>query len=191
MPFNGATDALDARDILRSVRSRARPLCYPPRPVNESLIEVPDAVKPGPGLSPWTHRTAEAMAEALYATHDGPPSRDRLARMSADLDDFARRAGPSARRSLWLCLLAVSLMVPMFLRRLTSFASLSLDDRIEGLSRMEASPLGVAFFGAKAILCIVWYEQPEGAAHVGYDAQCLSAVRRAKHGDALPLEAPR
>lgn len=157
--------------------------------MNASLIEVPDAVRPGPGLSPWTKRAAVAMAEALYATREGPPSAERLTRLTEDLDDFTRRAGPQARRSLWLCLVAVSLMVPMFLRRFAAFASLPVQARIEGLARMEASPLGVAFFGAKAILCIVWYEQPEGAAHVGYDGQCLTALRRARDGAALPTEA--
>lgn len=159
--------------------------------MNEPLIEVPDAVRPGPGLSPWTRRASSAMAEALFSTREGPPSSARLARLLEDLDDFTGRAGPQARRSLWLCLVAVSLLVPILLRRFTSFASLPVDERVEGLARMEASPLGVPFFGAKAILCVVWYEQPESAAHAGYDAQCLTMVRRSKQGEALTPEVSR
>lgn len=159
--------------------------------MNDPLIEVPDAVRPGPGLSPWTRRASSAMAEALFSTREGPPSAERLARLLEDLDDFTRRAGPQARRSLWLCLVAVSLLVPILLRRFASFASLPVAQRIDGLARMEASPLGVPFFGAKAILCVVWYEQPESAAHAGYDAQCLTTVRRSKHGEALSPEVAR
>ncbi len=159
--------------------------------MNDPLIEVPDAVRPGPGLSPWTRRASSAMAEALFCTREGPPSPERLTRLLEDLDDFTRRAGPQARRSLWLCLVAVSLLVPILLRRFASFASLPVAERVEGLARMEASPLGVPFFGAKAILCVVWYEQPESAAHAGYDAQCLTTVRRSKRGEALSTEVAR
>lgn len=125
------------------------------------------------------------MAEALFATHDAPPSRERLERLADDLDDFVRHAGARARRSLWLCLVAVSLMAPILLRRMRFFTSMPLVDRVEGLARMEASPLGLPFFGAKAILCVSWYEQPESAAHAGYDGVCLTALRREKHGAAL------
>lgn len=125
------------------------------------------------------------MAEALFSTAEGPPSRARLDRLVDDLDDFVGLAGAGARRSLWLCLLAVSALTPLLLRKLQGFASMSVADRIEGLARMEASPLGVPFFGAKAILCVSWYEQPESAAHAGYDGVCLSALRREKGGDAL------
>ncbi|MFO0630065.1 MAG: hypothetical protein U0325_31180 [Polyangiales bacterium] len=95
-----------------------------------------------------------------------------------------RRAG-AGRLSLRLCLLAVAWMAPLLMRRLGGFASMPRDARREGVERMEASPLGVPFFGAKAILCVVWYEHPDNARHAGYDGQCLTAVRRARDGAAL------
>jgi hypothetical protein len=42
---------------------------------------------------------------------------------------------------------------------------------------MERSALGLAVFGAKAILCIVYYEHPDAAGAVGFDASCLDGER--------------
>ena len=151
----------------------------------DPLIEVPDAVRPGAGLSVTARANAVALAEALFATTEGPPTAERLAAMADDLDDFVRRAGDRARRSLVLCLLAVAWMVPLFLRRLGGFTALPLAERTEGIARMEASPLGVPFFGAKAILCVIWYEHPEAARHAGYDGVCLTQLRRGRDGAAV------
>lgn len=151
-----------------------------------SLIEVPDAVRGAAGLSPRMRADAVALAEALFTTRDGPPPADRLAWLAEELDDFVRRAGPQARRSLGLCLLAVSLLAPLFVRRLGGFATLPNDLRSKGIERMEASPLGLPFFGAKAILCVVWYEHPENARWVGYDGSCLATLRRSRDAGVSP-----
>lgn len=132
---------------------------------------------------------AIALAEVLFATREGPPPADRLAWLADELDDFVRRAGAQARLSMRLCLLAVAWMAPLLMRRLGGFAAMPHGARREGVERMEASPLGIPFFGAKAILCVIWYEHPENARHAGYDAQCLAAVRRSRDGAAVTTEA--
>ena len=38
---------------------------------------------------------------------------------------------------------------------------------------MEETPLSLAFFGAKAVLCIVWYEHPDSAREIGWSSTCL------------------
>ena len=39
--------------------------------------------------------------------------------------------------------------------------------------RQWKTPLGLAVLGAKAMLCIVWYEHPAAQAEIGYDRGCL------------------
>lgn len=145
-----------------------------------SLIAVPDAVRGHVGLGPRLRADALALAEALFATREGPPPGEHLAWLGDELDDFLRHAGAHARRSFGLCLFAVSRLAPLFVGRLGGFARLPLDLRTRGLERMEASPLGLPFFGAKAILCVVWYEHPENAKRAGYDGGCLVGLRRSR-----------
>jgi hypothetical protein len=57
------------------------------------------------------------------------------------------------------------------------YRSLSLEDRSHALERLEQSPFALAVFGAKAILCIVYYEHPDAAKLVGYEAKCLGGGR--------------
>lgn len=159
--------------------------------VPEPSIEVPDAVRGGAGLSPGMRATAVALSEALFATRRGPPPADQLAWLADDLDDFLRRAGSHARWSMRLCLLAVAWMVPLFMRRLGGFAAMDLASRTEGLERMEASSLGVPFFGAKAILCVLWYEHEENARHAGYDGESLVSVRRSRTSGIVDAGAQR
>lgn len=158
-------------------------------PVSATSIEVPDAVRGGAGLTPGMRASTVALAEALFATREGPPAAETLAWLADDLDDFLRRSGDRARWSMRLCLLAVAIMVPLFARRLGGFASMDLEARSRGLERMEASSLGVAFFGAKAILCVLWYEHADNAEHAGYDGISLVEVRRSRERVSAPAEA--
>jgi len=44
------------------------------------------------------------------------------------------------------------------------------DLRARALERMERSPLSLALFGAKALVSIVYYEHPDPARSIGYEA---------------------
>lgn len=156
--------------------------------VSASSIEVPDAVRGGAGLTPGMRANAIALSEALFATRKGPPPAETLNWLADELDDFLRRAGARARWSMRLCLLAVAWMVPLFARRVGGFATMDLAARTHGLERMEASSLGVPFFGAKAILCVLWYEHEENAEHAGYDGVSLVEVRRSRERISLPTQ---
>ena len=72
-----------------------------------------------------------------------------------------------------LCVTAVALAAPWHIGRLSALHRLADDDRTRALERMERGPFGLAVFGAKAVLCILWYEHPEVARAVGYDGRCL------------------
>jgi hypothetical protein len=138
-----------------------------------SQVEVPDGVRGGRGLSPGARRVAIALAETLFETDAGPPPPDRLAWLGADLDHFFVHAGGRARSVFLLCITAIDLLAPLFVGAVGSFAAMPAARRHVALTRFEASPLGLAFFGAKTALCIVWYEHPAAAREVGFDGLCL------------------
>lgn len=136
-------------------------------------VVVPDAVIGGRGLSSGQRTVALALAETLFSTDAGPPPADRLQWLADDLDDFFAHSGARSRSVFVLCVTAIDLVAPLFVGRLGRFSKLTLAERFAALTRFEASPMGLAFFGAKAALCIVWYEHPAAAREVGFDGNCL------------------
>jgi hypothetical protein len=136
-------------------------------------VEVPDRVVGRVGMSSSMREATFALAEALFTTDEGPPPEERLAWLCDDLDHFLAHAGPRAKLSYWLCLTAISLVAPLMIGRLPPLRGLSREDRARALERLERSPLGLAVFGGKAILCIIYYEHPDAARLVGHDGKCL------------------
>ena len=125
------------------------------------------------GLTPRMRAATYAVAETLFTTDAGPPPAARLAWLCDDLDHFFVHAGPRARSVYRLCLLAISIIAPLLVLRLPPFRRLSREARSEALERMERGPLGLAVFGAKAPLSIVYYEHPDAARAIGFDPGCL------------------
>jgi len=145
--------------------------------VSIERIAVPDQAPPGPGLPPWARGATAALAEALFSTHDGPPPAERLTWLIDELDHFFGHAGARARVSYFLCLIACSWLAPLLSLRPGSLASQPLPERLDTLERFERHPLGLALFGAKAILCILYYEHPDASREVGFDGSCLRGAR--------------
>lgn len=142
-------------------------------------VHVPDAARPLPDgvMSPRMRQATFALAEVLFATEEGPAPTDRVSWLCDDLDHFFAHAGVRARAMYGLCLLGIGLMAPLLIGRLPPLRSLSFDDRARALETLEKSPFALAVFGAKALLCIVYYEHPEVAARVGHDGACLGGRR--------------
>lgn len=140
---------------------------------NPPRVEVEDAVVGRTGLTRRMRLATAAVAETLFTTREGPPPRERLEWLVDDLDHFFAQAGKRARFAYRLCLLAVSVLAPLMVMRLPPFRRLSAETRTRALERMERSALGLAVFGAKAVLCILYYEHPAAARLIGYDASCL------------------
>jgi alkanesulfonate monooxygenase SsuD/methylene tetrahydromethanopterin reductase-like flavin-dependent oxidoreductase (luciferase family) len=136
-------------------------------------VVVPDEIRGGSGLSPHARAVALALAETLFSTGSGPPSVERLTWLGDDLDHFFAHAGGRARAVFLLCITAIERVAPLFVGHIGRFSSMPRERRHIALTRFEASPAGLAFFGAKAALCIVWYEHPEAAREVGFDGLCL------------------
>lgn len=127
----------------------------------------------GRGVSRRAKLTSRAVAETLFTTREGPPPADRLDWLVDDLDDFLARAGSRARLIYRLCILAIAIVAPLLVWRLPPFRALSASRRTVALERLERSPLGLALLGAKAVLCILYFEHPDAAKLVGYDGACV------------------
>ena len=130
---------------------------------------VPDGMHtdwrmPGP-----LRRAARAFAEALFTDDAGPPPNDRLDWALDDLEHFLALSGGRARAVFQASMLAVTTLAPVTIRRAGPLWRLSIEERIEAIEAFERTPLGLAVFGAKALICIVYYEHPDSAAEIGFD----------------------
>lgn len=114
-------------------------------------------------------RAARAFAEAVFTADEGPPPSDRLDWAIDDLEHFLALSGPRARAVFQASMLAVTTLSPLTIRRAGPLWRLRIEDRIEAIEAFEKTPLGLAVFGAKALICIVYYEHPDSAAEIGFD----------------------
>jgi hypothetical protein len=135
-------------------------------------VDVADRVLGRRGISRRMRETSRAVAEALFTTHDGPPPPERLDWLTDELDDFIAQAGPRAKVVYALCLTGISTVAPLFVGRPIPYRFLSRELRARSLERLEKSPFGLAVFGAKAVLCILYYEHPDAEEAIGYDGKC-------------------
>lgn len=136
-------------------------------------VSVADEVKGRPGLTPRMKKASYVVAEALFRTEEGPPPPERLDWLVGEVDHFLAQAGPRARLIYRLCLLAISVLAPMMVWRLPPYRALPAVKRSEALERLERSPLGLAVFGCKMLLCILYYEHPDAARAIGFDGRCM------------------
>ncbi len=121
--------------------------------------------------------SARAVAEAVFSTESGPPPGDRLDWLALELEDFLARAGSRTRWMLRLALVAVSLLAPLLAGRLPPLRRLPLPERIRALCLLENSRLGAPVLAVKALLCVLYYEHPDAAREIGFDAECWGAPR--------------
>ena len=140
-------------------------------------VEVADGVRGRDGLTPRMRAATRGLAETLFTTEEGPPPASRLDWLVDDLDHFFRHAGKRARFLYRACLLAVSVIAPLLVFRPPPFRGMPQAERMRALDRMERGAFGLAVFGAKAVLCILYYEHPDAARAIGYDESCLGPLR--------------
>jgi hypothetical protein len=125
----------------------------PSPPAHDAVHERPPHAVPS-----WAHGAARHVAEALFADESGPPPADRLDWVTEDFVDFMARSPARARLILGACLLALTWLAPLFVWRFGPLSWLDVETRAEAMERLERSPLGFAALGAKAILCMIWFE---------------------------------
>lgn len=126
-----------------------------------------------PIVAPRMLRALVAIAEAIFCTHDGAPPRARLDWLERELEDFLARAGKQTRLVLGLATLAVSVAAPLLSLRFAPLRRLPVKERVRALARMEDSPFGAPVLAVKALLCVLYYENPDVQLEVGFDGQCL------------------
>jgi hypothetical protein len=127
---------------------------------------------------PALFRTARAVAESLFSAPDKAVPPQRLDWVASELCDIALHAGPRGFWTMRLLAFVLSLVAPLFVGRLGHVAALALPARTAALERMEASFAAPLVLALKAVLCTVWYEQPEIAAEVGWTGHSSGSIDR-------------
>ena len=97
----------------------------------------------------------------------------RLDWVERELRSFLGHAGAQARFVFGASVYAVTLLGPLVAGKFGAFAGLGLADRMHVLEKVEKSFLSTPLLGVKAILCIVYFEHPEAARHIGATGECL------------------
>lgn len=136
-------------------------------------MPVSDEIRGRPGLTARMRKATYAVAESLFRAPEGPPPSDRLHWLVDDVDHFLSKAGPRSRLIFRSCLLAISVLAPLTVWRVGPYRSLPDAKRAEALERLERSPFGLAVFGCKMLLCILYYEHPDAARLAGFDGRCM------------------
>jgi hypothetical protein len=123
---------------------------------------------------------ARALAEAMFS-QDGEIDAARLDAHLDDIDALISNASRPLRIGLRLALFVVRLAPVLFLFRMRMLESLSLDERVEVLARLERSrfaELSLAFIGWRAVMTFVVYEHPTELATLGYASERKVHKRR-------------
>ena len=126
-----------------------------------------------------TERALRVFSETLFSTESGPPPPERITRVVEDAAALLAATTQKTRRLFQLCLFVMMWVAPLFVRRGPGLWSLPLPTRVAALEAMERHPTGAALvLAVKAVLCILYYEQPEAAVQVGADPPCVPGVRK-------------
>lgn len=137
-----------------------------------SLEMVPLRRKDGKSVvSPKTVRALSAIAEALFSRGGTPPPRERLEWVALEAEDFLARAGLRTRFVLSLLVWLVCVLSPLTVGRFARLPSLPLNERIVALAALERR-FGEPLLAVKAVLCLLYYEHPDGARDAGFDGEC-------------------
>lgn len=144
---------------------------------------LPDAVVPATRdwerrtFGPFARRALRGIGEALFTDPHDPAESNAAARFDWLVDDADAMVSSGSRQLRWGIRIAIVLveLLPLFVigkPRLAS--SLSLEQRERYLIELEASRitqlalLAVLF---KTFLTVLYFEHPEAAPHLGYDAR--------------------
>ena len=123
---------------------------------------------------------ARAIAEAMFS-QDGEIDAARLDAHLDDIDALISNASRPLRMGLRLALFVVRLAPILFFFRMRMLESLSIDERVEVLARLERSrvaELSLAFIGWRAVMTFVVYEHPTELATLGYASERKVHKRR-------------
>jgi hypothetical protein len=121
-------------------------------------------------LLPRHVRLVPALAEAYFA-YEGPMDERELIAFTREVDRAISTASKTLRFGLKLMLDVISLSPPFLLGKVSTFGSLTLDDRATLLHRLERSkivPLALVFVAWKTLLTMIFFEDDRGMKALGY-----------------------
>ena len=144
-----------------------------PRMANPPRLHVADAAHPSWTMPRPFRRTARAFSEALFSTDEGAPPAERIDWLMIELEDYLAHSGSQAQLVFQASMLALLTLAPISAGKARPLTALSLEHRVEAIERFESTPLGLAVLGAKAMVCLIWYEHPDVQADVGIDSSCM------------------
>jgi hypothetical protein len=133
-----------------------------------------------------------AIAEAMFS-QDGEVDGSRLDAHVDAVDAFISHASKPVRFGLRFALFVVRIAPVLLFFRMRMLESLSIDDRVSVLGRLERSrfaELSLAFVGWRAVMTMVFYEHPAELASLGYasDERKVYKRRLALVASALPVQ---
>jgi hypothetical protein len=114
-------------------------------------------------------------------SQDGEVEGGRLDAHLDEVDAFISNASKLTRVGLRLALFVVRLAPVLLFFRMRMFESLSVDERVSVLTRLERSrfaELSLAFIGWRSVMTIVFYEQPAELEALGYSSERKVHKRR-------------
>lgn len=117
-----------------------------------------------------------AFAEALFFTDAGAPDPKRIDWLLDELDDYLARSGTRAQLVFQGAITALQTLAPLSDGKPVPLTMLSPEARAKAIEKFEETALGLAVLGAKAMLCLIWYEHPEVRADIGIDGGCLKSL---------------
>lgn len=123
----------------------------------------------------FPYSAVRPVAEAMFASEDGPPPADRLDWLCADFEDFLEQAGPRPQLILGGALAVATWVAPLSIGRRPPLGRLSIADRCRALHRTEETKAGLPILAVKAMLSIMYYEHPDAQADIGVDTDCMGA----------------
>lgn len=141
--------------------------------MNPTPIYVEDAAEPDWQMPSMLREQTRAFAEAVFRSETSLPPEDRIEWLLGEVEDFLRRAGGRTRLVFTASMTAVSTLAPAIAGKLPPLSRLTTLERVHAIEAFEQTPLGMAVLGAKATVCILWYEHPDTMREVRIDTECL------------------
>ena len=121
-----------------------------------------------------------AVAEAMFS-EDGEVEASRLDAHLEEVDAFISSASKPLRAGLRFALFVVRIAPLLLFMRARRIESLSVEERVRVLSRLERSPfahLSLAFIGWRTVMTFVFYEHPVELATLGYASDERKVYKR-------------
>ncbi len=134
-------------------------------------------------LKPRHRVVVRAIAEAIFA-NEGPVAPEKLDDFVEEMDRFVSPASKTLRFGLMRLLELLTIIPPLLIGRFTLFENLPIDDRLRVFKKCEISkfPLFLLIFIAyKTIMAIVWFEDEDELAALGYPGPARERYKRSLH----------